>query len=252
MKLDTTKKITYTSLMMALVFVGTFIIKIPTIKGYIHLGDAFVLLSGLLLGPSYGTLAAGVGSMLSDLIAGYPQWAVPTLIIKGLMAAILGILVTKKDNKKVIFSVGLLFSVIWIGFNFALRYILKANVSDSSSDLVESLELSNANELISMSKNIQNNLLLVALLLPAVLFILVLIFNRLKLFRFSGAYSLGYVISGSIMVILYYITESILYGNYVVAIFSVPTNLLQFIAGIVIIHLLTPVVLNTKIINTHK
>ena len=47
-----TKKLIFAALMAALTCVSTMIIKIPTpTNGYIHPGDGFVLLSGLLLGP---------------------------------------------------------------------------------------------------------------------------------------------------------------------------------------------------------
>jgi uncharacterized membrane protein len=63
------------------------IIKIPTpTMGYIHPGDAVVLLSGFLLGPLYGGLAAGIGSMFADLFSGYVSYAPATLIIKALTA----------------------------------------------------------------------------------------------------------------------------------------------------------------------
>ncbi len=75
------------SLMAALAFVMTMFVKIPLpLGGYVHLGDAVVLLCGWLLGPVYGAAAAGIGSMLADLFSGYPQYAVFTLVIKALMA----------------------------------------------------------------------------------------------------------------------------------------------------------------------
>ncbi len=55
--------------------------------GYIHPGDAFVLLSGIILGPFYGGFAAGIGSMLADLLLTYVQYAPATFIIKTLAAA---------------------------------------------------------------------------------------------------------------------------------------------------------------------
>lgn len=77
------------ALFAALTFVGTFIIKVPTVtKGYIHPGDGFVILSGVFLGPLWGGLAAGFGSMLSDLIAGYITYVPATFIIKALVAVI--------------------------------------------------------------------------------------------------------------------------------------------------------------------
>ena len=74
-------------LFAAIITVSTMIIRIPTpTKGYINLGDCFVNIAGWLLGPIYGGAAAGVGSALSDLFAGYTVYILPTFIIKGLMA----------------------------------------------------------------------------------------------------------------------------------------------------------------------
>lgn len=76
----------YSSLFAALVFVATMIIKIPTLTGgYMNIGDGMVLLCGFILGPVWGALAAGIGSMLSDLV-GYPIYALATFLIKALMA----------------------------------------------------------------------------------------------------------------------------------------------------------------------
>ena len=74
-------------LFAAIITVSTMMIRIPTpTKGYINLGDCFVNIAGWLLGPLYGGAAAGIGSSLSDLFAGYNVYVVPTLIIKGIMA----------------------------------------------------------------------------------------------------------------------------------------------------------------------
>ena len=79
------RKLVLSALMAALVYVATSIIQIPSpVNGYVNLGDCFVLLSGWLLGPWYG--AAGIGSMLVDLLSGYGHYVPGTLIIKGLDA----------------------------------------------------------------------------------------------------------------------------------------------------------------------
>ncbi len=84
-----TKKIIFTALFAALTCVATMIIKLPTpTMGYIHPGDAIVLLSGLLLGPIYGGLAAGIGSMFADVFSGYLTYAPATFIIKCFTAVI--------------------------------------------------------------------------------------------------------------------------------------------------------------------
>lgn len=84
-----TQKIVMASLLAALCCVATMIIKIPSpLKGYLNLGDCIVLLSGWILSPLYGFLAAGLGSALADVFSGYVTYAPATFIIKGLMALI--------------------------------------------------------------------------------------------------------------------------------------------------------------------
>ena len=85
----TTKKIVFAAMFAALACVATMLVKIPSpLKGYINLGDCMVLAAGFLLSPLYGFLAAGLGSALADLFAGYATYAVATFLIKGLMALI--------------------------------------------------------------------------------------------------------------------------------------------------------------------
>ena len=86
------KKLVYAALFAALACVCTMSIRIPTpgTGGYIHPGDAVVILSGIFLGPVYGALAGGIGSCMADLIGGYFVYVPITLVIKGLVAFISG------------------------------------------------------------------------------------------------------------------------------------------------------------------
>lgn len=88
MKFTKIKSIVTASLFAAIICVATFIIKIPSpaTNGYFNLGDCFVILAGFLLSPVYAALAAGLGSALADILAGYVQYAPATFIIKALMA----------------------------------------------------------------------------------------------------------------------------------------------------------------------
>lgn len=89
MENNKTKKIVMAAMFSALCCVATMIIKIPSpLKGYLNLGDCIVLLSGFMLSPVYAFLAAGIGSALADIFAGYVVYAPPTFIIKGVMALI--------------------------------------------------------------------------------------------------------------------------------------------------------------------
>lgn len=89
---EKTKKLVIAALMAAMTCISTMIIEFPSPVGYIHIGDGFVLVSGMILGPLYGGAAAGIGSMLADLLSGYTSFALATLIIKAL-AAITGSLI---------------------------------------------------------------------------------------------------------------------------------------------------------------
>ena len=64
--------------------------KFPTLFGYIHAGDALVLLAAYVLGPLWGSLAAALGSSLADLMAGYVQYFPGTFVIKAVMALLAG------------------------------------------------------------------------------------------------------------------------------------------------------------------
>lgn len=96
MNVTSTKKWVVSALFAALTCICTMIIKIPTpTGGYIHPGDGMVLLCGIVLGPGMGALAAGIGSMLSDLFGGYMVWVPATFIIKALTAMVAALLFRK-------------------------------------------------------------------------------------------------------------------------------------------------------------
>lgn len=97
MKDKTIRKLVFAALFAALSCVATMVIRIPTpIGGYIHAGDAVVLLSAFLLGPWWGAAAAGLGSGLADLIAGYGLYVPGTFAIKFLVALLGGALLRCK------------------------------------------------------------------------------------------------------------------------------------------------------------
>lgn len=77
-----------TGLLAALVTVLTAYVKVPTgiNNNYIHLGDSMVYLAGCLIGGPWGALAGAIGGALADLLAGYPQWAIASAIIKSINA----------------------------------------------------------------------------------------------------------------------------------------------------------------------
>ncbi len=83
---STAKQITFTAIFAALSVIGSIVITVPLPIGFFNTGDIFVLLSGWFMGAFYGFVAAGVGSALADVLAGFPIYAPATFIIKGTMA----------------------------------------------------------------------------------------------------------------------------------------------------------------------
>ena len=114
------KKLVMTALFAALACVATYIIHIPIpgTNGYIHPGDAFVILSGVFLGPIYGMLAAAIGSALADLIGGYFIYVPITFVIKGLIALISGYIFQKASadsrSKRIAVSIGGIIDIIFV------------------------------------------------------------------------------------------------------------------------------------------
>ena len=92
---DSTLDIAIIGLMSAMVFVGTYFFKIPSAFGYTHLGDCMIILTVCLFGTRRGVLAGMIGAGLSDFIAGYAVWVLPTMVLKGLWAWIAGLIMYK-------------------------------------------------------------------------------------------------------------------------------------------------------------
>ncbi len=124
---NNTKKLVIASLFAAIVFVATFIIRIPSpMKGYINPGDVVVLLCGWALGPVWGFLSAGIGSMLADLVAGYAIYAPVTFFIKGLMATVAWIIYRCLKNTGILSKVisGIVAELIMVLGYFVFEAIL--------------------------------------------------------------------------------------------------------------------------------
>lgn len=105
MKENTAKYVTINALSIALVCIATMAIQIPIPLGYMHLGNTCILLVAVLFGPTTGLLAGGIGSALADLLTGYAQWVIPTLIIKSIMGFAIGAIAYKKGDKFQMISV---------------------------------------------------------------------------------------------------------------------------------------------------
>ncbi|HCA74119.1 MAG TPA: ECF transporter S component [Bifidobacterium sp.] len=105
------------AIMTAVTTVLTMFVKIPTpTRGYLNLSDTMIFFSAYAFGPWVGGIIGGLGPALSDLISGYPQWAVFTFIIDGAQAVLAGSLI--RTFKPVNIVVGSLVAGIWKVFGY--------------------------------------------------------------------------------------------------------------------------------------
>ena len=95
---------------------------LPATNGFINIGDAVVMITGLLFGPIIGGIAGGVGSSLADLFLGFPHYALATLVIKGLEGFFVGLIANPKKSYK--WNYRDFIAVIVGGFIMVIGYFL--------------------------------------------------------------------------------------------------------------------------------
>lgn len=96
-------RLTVAALGTALVCICTRVFQFPIPLGYAHLGNCMILLFAVYFDPFVGAFAGGVGSSLADLLS-FPEWALPTLIIKSLMGFAAAIIAKKRGRQAVLRS----------------------------------------------------------------------------------------------------------------------------------------------------
>lgn len=78
-----TKQLTLIAILTALTVVLGFFVKIPTPTGVTTLLDAGIFFTAFYFGKKEGAVVGGLSAFLFDLIAGYPQWMVISLLAHG-------------------------------------------------------------------------------------------------------------------------------------------------------------------------
>lgn len=124
------------SMMAAIVCVATLVHMPLPLVGYIHVGDAFVLLCGYLFGSAFGFGAAAVGSMLADIVLGYAAYAPATFVIKGLVALIAALLCRRVKARGVrglalLFLFALVSECVMVGGYFVFEWVFYGSLSSA-------------------------------------------------------------------------------------------------------------------------
>lgn len=133
MKKLSTQKLVYMALFTALVYIFTRFFKIPitTPLGHtmFHLGNAFCLLGGILIGPVYGGISAGLGSAIFDLFDPIYFTSAPiTFVSKFAMAFVAGMIY--KNRKKLVNTPRLVLANVLGQITYTFLYLLKAFIKN--------------------------------------------------------------------------------------------------------------------------
>ena len=111
------------AVMSALVTAGTLIVRIPNpMGGYFNLGDVMIFVAALTFNPLIGGVAGGLGSAIADII-GFPLFAIPTLVIKGLEGLLASLITNKKNVYRDILAVVVAGAEMVIGYFLVELYL---------------------------------------------------------------------------------------------------------------------------------
>ena len=186
-----------TAMMICIIMlsIALFRIPIPFTQGYVNLSDAMVFMAVIILGVKYGAIAAGMGSMLGDLLSGFPVWAPWSMGIKAMMAVIFGLIIQSACARRAAGQ----------GIPGRQAGSAHAGAGGQTGSAHAGGETGSGRSCPGISKR-----------------------------RFVTAEVLGMIIAGLFMCLGYYFAEGIMYGNWVVALLGIPWNVGQFLLGTVL------------------
>ena len=116
--------LTFVGVMAAMVYVVT-LFRFPLLGSKVHFANAVCLLSGMLLGPWWGGLAAGLGSALYDALAGGYDFinVLITFVSKFAMAFVCGVLMRRRDQEENLVRV--ILASVCGALTYVVLYMLK-------------------------------------------------------------------------------------------------------------------------------
>lgn len=140
-QVSTTNQTVLMGLMIALTYLAGSIIKIPSVGGFVHIGDCMVFLSVIILGKKKGAVSSGLGMFLVDVLGGYYFWAPFTLIIKGAMAYLAGFILEKmsKSNGTKRYTIAFLCSGIFMVIAYFLSGIIVSGFLTENAGLIQGI-----------------------------------------------------------------------------------------------------------------
>ncbi|MHB0857741.1 MAG: ECF transporter S component [Anaerolineae bacterium] len=94
MKRNGTLTLAIAAIMIAITAAFTLLVRIPipATQGYVNFSDVATYFAAFAFGPVTGFVAGGVGAAIADLLGGYPQFALLSLLAHGLQGLVAGLL----------------------------------------------------------------------------------------------------------------------------------------------------------------
>jgi uncharacterized membrane protein len=111
----------------AFVFAATFLIRVPvplSAGGYVNFGDTVIYMCAFAFGALPAAASAAIGSVIADLVVGANVYAPATLLIKGIMGLVCG-LIMSRHRSLAVFAIasavgGLIMSVSYMLYELAV------------------------------------------------------------------------------------------------------------------------------------
>lgn len=94
------------AIMVAVTAVFTLLVRVPIpgTPGYFNFSDVAITFTAVTFGGLPGLVAGGLGAAIADLLGGYPQWAVLTLLAHGLEGWVMGILAGRRTLSRLVIA----------------------------------------------------------------------------------------------------------------------------------------------------
>ncbi|MFA6755196.1 MAG: ECF transporter S component [Bacilli bacterium] len=122
--------IAYSSMMMAIVFIGTYFIAIPYGggAGYFNLSDGILLFTTIYFGPLIACIST-IGSVIADLVSGYALFAPFTLLAKVIEVIVCFVLSIMLNKTKHIKYLSLIIAPLFMVLTYFISYIILFDIN---------------------------------------------------------------------------------------------------------------------------
>lgn len=137
-----TKKISLYGMLTALTVAVSLIviIPIPGTNGFITLADTGIYIASLLFGPLGGLTVGAFSGGLIDLVSGYPQWFLFSLLIHGCQGWVAGMFFERKLKSQIVgLILGCLIMIVGYALATSLLYGTGAGLVSIPSNSVQSI-----------------------------------------------------------------------------------------------------------------